>query len=309
MAMLLSFASRVTRLPIRGLLITTLAIAVLPANAFGQGGPPLITDDPDTPGPGHWEINVAALMEKTRSQRRIEVPRVDLNYGVGRRIQLKFEIPWVAAQSAEQRTAAGVGNATLGVKWRFIGQEGEKVAWSIYPQFDFNAAHSSVTKGIEAEGRQFLMPTEITVEMFKLEINGELGRHFVDNGSRSWIFGLSTEGHVVPRLELLAELHGERATDSLTDLIAVGGGRLKLTSKMIALMAVGHSVRSLSDEGSRTYAYAGLQLNLPRQFTFEGGGAPTNPSLRSDVVDCQGRSTLRPPGGGACLRPLIGGAR
>ena len=257
-----------TRRPLRWVLVAILAIACLPAPAVAQGGPPLITDDPDTPGPGYWEINIAALMEKTRAQRHVEVPRVDLNYGVGRRIQVKFEMPWVALLDEEQRTETGAGTATVGVKWRFVGQEGERIAWSIYPQLDFNTAHSSVTKGIVEEGPQFLMPTEITVEMFHLEINGEVGRNFVENGPGSWIFGLSTEGHVQPQLELLAELRGERVNNS-TGLIAVGGGRLKLTSRMILLMAIGHSVRGLPDEGSRTYAYAGLQLNLPRQFTFE----------------------------------------
>jgi hypothetical protein len=32
---------------------------------------------------------------------------------------------------------------------------------------------------------------------------------------------------------------------------------------------MGHSVRSLPVEGPRTYLYAGLQFNLPRQFSFE----------------------------------------
>src|SRR5205809_23251 len=82
--------------------------------------PTLITDDPDTPGPGYWEINLAALLEKTRAQRHVEVPRVDLNYGVGRRIQVKFEMPWVALLDKEQRTETGAGNATVGVKWRFV---------------------------------------------------------------------------------------------------------------------------------------------------------------------------------------------
>jgi hypothetical protein len=49
----------VMRWLIRGVLVATLATAFLPAPAFAQGGPPLITDDPDTPGPGHWEINIA----------------------------------------------------------------------------------------------------------------------------------------------------------------------------------------------------------------------------------------------------------
>lgn len=29
-----------------------------PRDASAQGGPPLITDDPDTPGPRHWELNI-----------------------------------------------------------------------------------------------------------------------------------------------------------------------------------------------------------------------------------------------------------
>jgi hypothetical protein len=208
-------------------------------------------------------------MEKVRGQRRVEGPRVDLNYGLGHRIQLKFETPWVALWNGAQGAVSGIGNATVGVKWRFIGQEGESIAWSIYPQFDFTIAHSSVTKGIAQGGRRFLMPTEITVEMFHLEINGEVGRNFVENGPGSWIFGLSTEGHVLPRLELLAELHGEHVTDERTGLIAVGGGRLKLTPRLIVLMALGLSVRSVPSEGSRTYAYIGLQLNLPHQYRFE----------------------------------------
>src|SRR5438445_1028937 len=218
----------VTRRLLRGILVATLATACLPAPAVAQGGPPLITDDPDTPGPGYWEINIAALMAKTGAQRRVEVPRVDLNYGVGRRIQLKFEVPWVALRDEEQRTETGAGKATVGVKWRFIGQEGERIAWSIYPQLDFNMAYSSVTRGIEEEGRELLLPTEITVEMFHLEINGEVGRNLVENGPDTWIFGVSTEGHVLPRLELLAELHGERVTDP-TGLIPAGRGRPKPT--------------------------------------------------------------------------------
>src|SRR5204863_428992 len=73
----LEVLSVVTRRLLRRVLVATLATACLPAPAVAQGGPPLITDDPDTPGPGHWEINIAALMAKTRAQRRVEVPRVD----------------------------------------------------------------------------------------------------------------------------------------------------------------------------------------------------------------------------------------
>ena len=102
------------------------------------------TDDPDTPGPGYWEINLATLMDTTSGRRRVEVPRLDLNYGVGRRLQLKFEVPWVMVDGGQAETESGAGNATVGVKWRFIGQEGQTIAWSVYPQFDFNTTHATV---------------------------------------------------------------------------------------------------------------------------------------------------------------------
>jgi hypothetical protein len=51
------------------------------------------------------------------------------------------------------------------------------------------------------------LPTEITVEVVHLEINGEIGRDFARQAHSKWVYGLSAEAHVRPSLELLAELH------------------------------------------------------------------------------------------------------
>jgi hypothetical protein len=69
-------SARVNRWP--GLLGLGLGILLLfaPAGVRAQGGPPLITDDPDTPGPGYWEINFSTLFEKNRRERRFELPRL-----------------------------------------------------------------------------------------------------------------------------------------------------------------------------------------------------------------------------------------
>jgi hypothetical protein len=57
-----------------------IAVLVLfPAVVLAQGGPPMITDDPDTPGPGYWEINVVRILEKSRLERRLEGPLAELN--------------------------------------------------------------------------------------------------------------------------------------------------------------------------------------------------------------------------------------
>src|SRR6516225_11447901 len=93
--------------------LAILILLFVPVSALGQGGPPMLTDDPDTPGPSFWEINLAGIAKRTQAERRYEAPTVDINYGVGERIQLKFEIPWVNSSGPGHsfQTAAGNSNS------------------------------------------------------------------------------------------------------------------------------------------------------------------------------------------------------
>jgi hypothetical protein len=249
-------------------LLFALCAAMPPPIASAQGGPPLITDDPDTPGPGYWEINLSSFLERSHQSRAFESPRLDLNYGVGRRIQLKFEVPWLRVAEDGQAERTGAGNAVAGVKWRFIGEEGRHVAWSVYPQLEFNTTHASVTKGLVEDGRQLLLPTELTLEAFHVEINGEAGRTFVQLGAPRWVYGLSTEGHVMPRLELLAELHGERQRDEPAEVIANAGAREKLTRQIVLMIAVGRAVGGVASERPHLLLFTGLQFNVPGLYDF-----------------------------------------
>ncbi len=61
---------------------------VLAAPVFGQGGPPMITDDSGTPGSGRWEINLATAFEHRAGGSSFDVPAIDLNYGIGNHLQL-----------------------------------------------------------------------------------------------------------------------------------------------------------------------------------------------------------------------------
>lgn len=258
-----------SRWPRRAGLGLAVLFALVPGLARAQGGPPLITDDPDTPGPGYWEINVSSLFEKNRLEHAFETPRLDINYGVGRRIQLKYEVPWVGVHVAGEPTRSGAGNSVAGVKWRFLGQEGKTLAWSVYPQIEFNTDHASVAKGLVGDGHQLLLPTEITLELGHFEIDGEVGRDFAAKSERGWVYGVSTEAGVTRRLELIGELHGERRGGQPTELIVNVGGRQKLTRQVILMAAVGRAVRGAPDERPRLLVFAGLQFNLPGYFNFE----------------------------------------
>jgi hypothetical protein len=59
--------------------LAILILVLVPVSALAQGGPPMITYDPDTPGPGYWEINLAGIIERSQSERRYEAPAADIN--------------------------------------------------------------------------------------------------------------------------------------------------------------------------------------------------------------------------------------
>lgn len=252
-----------------GVFVLGLAVVLVPARVSAQGGPPLITDDPDTPGPGYWEINISSSLEKSSSEHRWEAPRLDVNYGVGRRIQLKVEAPWLTARETAGPMRSGAGDLTAGVKWRFLGEEGRTLAWSVYPQVEVSTDHSSVAKGLVDGGRQLLLPTEITLELTHVEINGELGREVVQDGPGQWLYGLSTEAGIGRGLELLGEVHGERRSGEPTELVLNAGARQKVSRRAILMLAIGRAVHGLAEERPRVLVYAGLQLNLPGFYKFD----------------------------------------
>jgi len=98
--------------------------------AQAQGGPPFRTDDPETPGNRHWEINFGWIGDRNPAAGAYQVPDFDINYGLGDRIQLKYEIPIAIEEIRPQPATAitpavqghvvgGLGESLLGIKWRF----------------------------------------------------------------------------------------------------------------------------------------------------------------------------------------------
>src|SRR5438093_11355158 len=55
-----------------------------------RAGPPFVTDDPEPPPPGGWEINIPFILERTPGTTEMDAPLFDLNYGLPN-IQLKLE--------------------------------------------------------------------------------------------------------------------------------------------------------------------------------------------------------------------------
>ena len=244
------------------LLISALAAATSRA-ALAQGGPPLITDDPGTPGNGHWEINLAATIEKQSAGRLFEAPLADINYGLGNHTQLKFEIPWLVLQARGAATKAGLGISLLGLKWRFFGERKRGFSMSMYPQVEFNSPTASLSHGLVPGGKQLLLPIEFARDTGPVEIDGEFGYRLVEHETDEIFWGVALGRKVTKRIELVGEIHGDakrnfREREVLFNL----GGRFKLTNHYALLFSSGRSFRPGPGDQPSLLVYSGLRFNF-----------------------------------------------
>jgi len=170
------FMMRIRALIVAALGPATLAISAAPTLA--QGGPPLITEDPGTPGAGNWEINIASVVEQTETEQVIKAPLLDINYGLGERIQLKYEIPWVFRDPDSAESVNGLGNSEVGVKYRFLNYDDDGLSMSVYPQYSFHNPTSSDERGLVGDP-ELLLPMQVARPIGSFEVTAEFGRAIV----------------------------------------------------------------------------------------------------------------------------------
>lgn len=230
-----------------------------------QGGPPLFTDDPGTPGNHHWEINIGATTDRRLGVRDDEVPQLDLNYGAGDHLQLNYQVPWILHSSETALTTkSGLGNSQFAVKWRFYENSRHEFQISTYPRLEVNNPNDSVARGLAARGTSFLLPIEVAKKVGPVDVNGEAGHWFQHYGPGRWIFGLAIGRQVTERLELLGEYYRVKSSDpAQADETLDGGGRLHLKGPLLLLFMAGRSLRSAASGESQLVGYIGVQLLLP----------------------------------------------
>ncbi len=227
---------------------------IRPSSAFAQGGPPMITDDPNTPGTGHWENNFAFALDNTPTEHLFEMPVADLNYGWGERVQLRLEVPWLLVKTPNTSLVTGIGNISPGVKIRFLDEDSSGVNVSTYPSYRLNYTSISSIVG----GGQFFLPVEISRMFGTLQIDAEVGFDYTKDEPGVWQYGVVAGYNASHAFQILAELHATSGTGALTELLANVGCSFRITNSLIFIGSAG---KNLTPAGYDEYiAYAGLQL-------------------------------------------------
>jgi hypothetical protein len=229
--------------------------------ARGQGGPPMITDDPGTPGSGHWEINIATTLERRPHEQSWGLPALDLNYGLGERIQLTLQTSFVVLKRSDHGPIGGMGNVEAAVKWRFLDEETNGFSVSTFPRIIFSVLHSSVRRGLADDGTRVQCPVQVARKFGHVGLDFEFGPVLSSIGRSEWLYGIVGGTDVSKTTELMAELQGTARTSFTRDVLTVNVGiRRKLTDQAILIASLGHEVRTPADQPLAFIGYCGVQL-------------------------------------------------
>ena len=244
-------------------MIALVFILAIPCSVRGQGGPPMITDDPGTPGDGKWEINIAWTIEHAGSATVHETPLLDMAYGVGDRVQLKYEVPWTVDHESGRGSRNGLGNSSLGVKWRFFdaGDDGWRI--STFPQVEFrNPGSDSVERGLAQAGTTVLLPFQFERAFSLLAVNFDVGHVWHSEVADEWFGGIAIGREASERLELMAEFHADASARIERSALTLNiGARWVATKHGTLIVSVGRNLHNHLSEHEAVVGYLGWQLS------------------------------------------------
>jgi hypothetical protein len=256
-------ASGATRREIRLQTLISVFFFFAAASAFAQGGPPYYTNDPGTPGHLNWEINIGYMPFLYSDQSVSHTPDVDINFGVGERIQLTYENARLRVKNPSMPTEYGMGQSNPGVKWRFYDAGESGLSVSIFPQLFLNNPNDAVRRGITPASEAFLLPVEFSRKLGPVDVDYEIGYQFVHKGRDGWLTGLVVGHEFTSKLEGDMEFYNRgpfRLSDNRPTIDF--GARYKVRPQIILLLMAGRSLEATRSNQSYFLGYFGVKFLL-----------------------------------------------
>ena len=228
--------------------------------AHGQGGPPMITDDPGTPGNGKWENNFAFTFESRNGERSFELPQIDLNYGAGDHIQLTLQAAPTVFEQDPHGAVGGLGETQLAVKWRFLDEAKAGFDVSMFPRILFNIQDSSARRGISEPGTRFQIPFQAAKTLGKWHLDAEAGPLVSTVGRGEWLYGFVAGYDLSKKTGLMAEVNTTSRTNFTQNVVILNFGfRHELDEHHVLIASIGHEIYDANQPLS-LIGYLGIQF-------------------------------------------------
>lgn len=222
---------------------------------FSQGGgPPMLSTDPGTPGKNRWEINTA-LGYHFSAQSNIQIPTMEIVYGVGNRCQISAQLPLPNIELNKSSNTT-LTQPQMGVKYRFLDEEKNFISLSVYPQIII-----PIHKG---ETSQIFIPLELEKTFDNFRIGEEFG-YFVLNNPNTFFNGTIIGFQLKNNLELMSEFYWSKTLNKVqsTSGLLNFGFRKQFNKNLILMSSIGTQLITPYDE-DKDYLFGliGVQLLL-----------------------------------------------
>ena len=247
------------------LVINMTALAASLCMNAATAGPPMATDDTGTAAPGVLEIIAYAAGESRDAGESAQGPALDLAYGLNDTVEVSLTVPRQRVKDAGEASLRGWGEASAGLKWRFL--EGENTALAVAPSLSIPLSRSSTIIGLVEDTTVFSLPLLMSVALGRWEFTGNVGYSIGSRNLDAVSLGVSTGFTLTPDLRVLGEIWG---IDFVDDGASEGflnwrtGIEWGFGESFAILAAVGGSLWSqldAADELNHDY-YIGLQYAL-----------------------------------------------
>ena len=252
--------------------------------------PPMEMDDPGTPGSQGIEVNLVGTLSRVGRGRGSET-LLDANYGIGDRLQLKLERPYMTQDGAGLRFQRGLGSTEIGIKWRFAERNGWELA--AYPQYGFDDAFTLEDEEGNPEdkvGRSAYFPLLISKRIGRAyTLGSNVGyRRNLENRGDDVILALGAGRSLGEGARILTELFSERdghLANRQTDIRVGYVGALfpkwlsKSRFELGGFVSIGHSI-GLTEEGEPSTSFT-FGVSVVKKPQVEGQAARADRSQRA----------------------------
>lgn len=221
----------------------------------------MITDDPGTPAKGRYELNVAYVTDRSKGSVSSACPLFDLGYGLCDRVKVGVMVPWLMTNSSDDGRHSGLGDTTLGIKWRFL--ESEQLEMSAGAQFTFNTDHKSVTKGLVEDDQTLTLPVQIAKSFGGFDLCADCCFSFHKNAPNDISYGLMVVHEFAGGIEGALEYRqakemGSSEVERLVNL----GMRFRLDEGRTLLISCGRPLGKAPKGDQPWFGYVGLQFHF-----------------------------------------------
>jgi hypothetical protein len=236
-------------------MLSSALLVLFSESIFAQSSPPLLSNDPCTPGPGNWEINIFTAFERSDVYDEWQIPQFDINYGVGDRTQLTVSIPFVISHETGSEVRRAFDGMEMGVKYRFLDNPGTTGPnFSLFPRVYFSFEDE---KDVELS-----LPLQWHQEWSHFGLTAEFGHIWVNGKSEGWEGGVGAALFLEP-VDLLVEWHtGVReAPFDLRDPMVNVGFTWEWSETVSSFASFGKSLQHHEEE-TNTWSLAGFQFRF-----------------------------------------------